>query len=210
MVGASGSDQITVSLAVKLKIRKRGFLRADRVSSATTPFAAAVAVITTDVGRSALTLSELVLTTTVKTDPNERTRVSQPDAAAGEVDRERKRLRVVTQETRFALLQDVLGHSRELPTLKELDYVNPSKSDSTIRGHLDALVDAGVLERVELPPERRSRDLPHVFYGITAEGQEFLDRHGLLRARETLRDVYDAVEKTDEIERYECAPRPER
>jgi len=136
--------------------------------------------------------------------------MSQPDAAAGGVDRERERLRVVTQETRFALLQDVLGHPRELPTLKELDYVNPSKSDSTIRGHLDALVEAGVVERVELQSERRRRDLPHVFYGITAEGREFLDRHGLLRASETLREVYDAVERTDEIQRYEDAPRPER
>ena len=136
--------------------------------------------------------------------------MSQPDAAGGRVDRERERLRVVTQETRFALLQDVLGHPEGLPTLKELDYANPSKSGSTIRGHLDALVEAGVVERVELPPDRRSRDLPHVFYGISDEGREFLDRHGLLRARETLREVYDAVEKTDEIRRYERAPRPER
>lgn len=26
----------------------------------------------------------------------------------------------------------------------------------------------------------------------------------------TLRDIYDRVEKTDDIERYETAPRPER
>ncbi|NHN49658.1 transcriptional regulator [Halostella sp. JP-L12] len=136
--------------------------------------------------------------------------MSQPDAATGGVDRERERLRAVTQETRFALLQDLLGHPEGLPTLKELDYVNPSKSGSTIRGHLDALVDADVVERVELPPERRSRDLPHVFYGITDDARDFLDRHGLLRARETLREVYDAVEKTDDIRRYERAPRPER
>lgn len=136
--------------------------------------------------------------------------MSQPDAATGGVDRERERLSVVTQETRFAVLQDVLGHPEQLPTLKELDYVNPSKSDSTIREHLDALVDVGVVERVELPPERRSRDLPHVFYGITEDGRQFLDRHGLLRAEDSLQEAYDAVEKTDEIATYESAPRPER
>ncbi|WP_135819670.1 helix-turn-helix domain-containing protein [Halostella litorea] len=136
--------------------------------------------------------------------------MSRPDAAAGGVDRERERLNVVTQETRFALLQDVLGHPSGLPTLRELDYVNPSKSDSTIRQHLTALMEVGVVERVELPPERRSRDLPHVFYGLTDDGRKFLDRHGLLRAEDTLREAYDAVEKTDGIERYESAPRPER
>ena len=136
--------------------------------------------------------------------------MSRPDAAAGGVDRERERLNVVTQETRFALLQDVLGHPSQLPTLRELDYANPSKSDSTIRQHLTALRDVGIVERVELAPERRSRDLPHVFYGLTDDGRAFLDRHGLLRAEDTLREAYDAVEKTDEIARYEAAPRPER
>jgi len=136
--------------------------------------------------------------------------MSRPDSATGGVDRERERLNVVTQETRFALLQDVLGHPEGLPTLRELDYVNPSKSDSTIRGHLSALQEVGVVERVELPPERRSRDRPHVFYGLTDDGREFLDRHGLLRAEDTLRETYAAVEKTDEIARYEAAPRPER
>jgi len=146
----------------------------------------------------------------VNTGTNVHVDMSQPDAASGGVDRERERLSVVTQETRFAVLQDVLGHPKQLPTLKELDYVNPSKSDSTIREHLDALVDVGVVERAELSPERRSRDRPYVFYGITENGREFLDRHGLLRAEDSLREAYDAVEKTDEIATYESAPRPER
>ncbi len=146
----------------------------------------------------------------VKANTEQYVGMSQPDAATGGVDRERERLRVVTQETRFALLQDVLGHPEQLPTLKELDYVNPSKSDSTIREHLDALVEVGVVERVELPSERRSRDLPHVFYGIAEDGRQFLDRHGLLRAEDSLREAYDAVEKTDRIAAYESAPRPDR
>ncbi len=146
----------------------------------------------------------------VKADTEQYVGMSQPDAATGGVDRERERLRVVTQETRFALLQDVLGHPKQLPTLKELDYVNPSKSDSTIREHLDALVEVGVVERVELPSERRSRDLPHVFYGIAEDGRQFLNRHGLLRAEDSLREAYDAVEKTDKIATYESAPRPDR
>lgn len=136
--------------------------------------------------------------------------MSRTDAPPAEIERERQRLDVVTQETRFALLQDLLGHPSGLPSLKELDYVNPSKSRSTIHGHLQNLIEVGVVEAATLSDERRSRDLPYTFYGVTDEGRDFLERHGLLRAEETLREIYDRVEKTEEIERYERAPRPER
>jgi len=127
-----------------------------------------------------------------------------------EVDTVRERLNVVTQETRFSLVQDILGHPSGLPTLKELDYVNPSRSQTTIRQHLQRLLDAGIVEKVELPKDRRQNDLPYTFYGISEEGRLFLEDHKLLRAEETLQAIYDRVEKTDEIERYEAAPRPEQ
>jgi len=136
--------------------------------------------------------------------------MSRTDAPPAEIERERQRLDVVTQETRFALLQDLLGHPSGLPSLKELDYVNPSKSRSTIHGHLQTLIEVGVVEAATLSNDRRSRDLPYTFYGVTDEGRDFLERHGLLRSEETLREIYDRVEKTEEIERYERAPRPER
>ncbi|AXG08296.1 transcriptional regulator (plasmid) [Haloplanus rubicundus] len=132
------------------------------------------------------------------------------DSWAGDLDTVRERLNVVTQETRFSLVQDILGHPSGLPTLKELDYVNPSRSQTTIRQHLQHLVDAGIVEKVELPKERRQNNLPYTFYGISEEGSRFLEEHKLLRARETLRAIYDRVEKTAEIERYESAPRPAR
>jgi DNA-binding transcriptional ArsR family regulator len=136
--------------------------------------------------------------------------MSTPDETTSDLDTVRERLNVVTQETRFSLVQDILGHPSGLPTLKELDYVNPSKSQTTIRQHLQQLVKAGIVEEVELPEDRRQNDLPYKFYGISEGGRQFLDDHKLLRAEETLRDIYDRVEKTTEIERYESAPRPER
>ena len=120
----------------------------------------------------------------------------------------RKRLNTVTQETRFSILQDILGHPSGLPTLKELDYVNPSRSQTTIRQHLQQLVEASVVEEVELPKAHRQNDLPYKVYGISEEGREFLADHKLLRAEETLQAIYERVEKTDEIKRYESAPRP--
>ena len=132
------------------------------------------------------------------------------DAIDSTVENQRQRLNVVTQETRFVLIQNILSHPKQLPTLKELDYVNPSKSQTTIRQHLQQLVDAGVVEEVLLLEDRRKNDLPYKFYGISESGRQFLDEHKLIRAQDTLREIYDRVEKTDYIERYETAPRPER
>jgi len=136
--------------------------------------------------------------------------MSTPDEATSDLDTTRERLNVVTQETRFSLVQDILGHPAGLPTLKELDYVNPSRSQTTIRQHLQRLVDAGIVEEFELPEERRQNNLPYKFYGISEGGRQFLEDHKLLRAEETLREIYDRVEKTAVIERYESAPRPDR
>jgi len=136
--------------------------------------------------------------------------MSTSDDTPSDLESVRERLTVVTQETRFALLQDILGHPSELATLKELDYVNPSKSQTTIRQHLQQLVDAGIVEEVLLPEDRRQNDLPFKFYGISESGRQFLDEHKLLRAQDTLREIYDNVEKPDDIKRYETALRPER
>ena len=136
--------------------------------------------------------------------------MSTSDHTPSDLESVRERLTVVTQETRFALLQDILGHPSELATLKELDYVNPSKSQTTIRQHLQQLVDAGIVEEVLLPEDRRQNDLPYKFYGLSESGRQFLDEHKLLRAQDTLREIYDNVEKPDDIKRYETALRPER
>ncbi|MDL0126410.1 helix-turn-helix domain-containing protein (plasmid) [Halobacterium sp. MBLA0001] len=136
--------------------------------------------------------------------------MSTSDQPPSELESVRERLNVVTQETRFALLQDILGHPSELPTLKELDYVNPSKSRTTIRQHLQQLIDADVVEEVLLSEDRRQNDLPYKFYGISEKGRQFLEEHDLYRAQDTLREIYDRVEKTEDIKRYENAPRPER
>ena len=72
------------------------------------------------------------------------------------------------------------------------------------------MVDAGIVEKVELPEDRRQNDLPYTFYGLSEDGRRFLEDHKLLRAEETLREIYGRVEKTAAIERYETASRPDR
>lgn len=134
---------------------------------------------------------------------------AEPGPPADPVDEQtRRRLAVISQKTRFVLLQNIIGHPDGLPSLAELEHVNPSKARSTLVEHLEALIDAGIVERIEYEPNRSENDLPHVFYGLTEDGRSFLEAHRLLRAEDSLRHFYDAVTKPEEIQRYENAPRP--
>ena len=69
--------------------------------------------------------------------------MSDTDAATSDPVTGRKRLNIVTQETLFSLVQDILGHPSGPSMLKELEYVNPSRSRTTVRQHLGRLVEAG-------------------------------------------------------------------
>lgn len=134
--------------------------------------------------------------------------VSEPEGIAVSADDNRDLLALVTQETRYELIQDVLAHPDKMPSLDELVYANPKKSKSTIRNHLDKLIARDVLETVKLPKEKRSRDLPYKFYRLTGEGRAFLENHGLTRSEETLEQMYEMLEKRPRIQRYADAPRP--
>ncbi|RKD85220.1 helix-turn-helix domain-containing protein [Halopiger aswanensis] len=130
------------------------------------------------------------------------------DAIDSTVENQRQRLNVLTQQTRFVLIQNILSHPQQLPTLKELDYVNPSKSKSTIREHLKVLIEHDIVEECTLPKDERKRDLPWRFYGLTDIGRDLLEEMGLLGAEGTLQDMFEMLETTDEIEKYAQAPRP--
>ncbi|EMA29297.1 putative transcriptional regulator [Halobiforma nitratireducens JCM 10879] len=121
----------------------------------------------------------------------------------------RNLLNVATQETRFEIIQNIVGHPEQLPSLKELDYFIPDTRKSTIRNHLDKLEDAGIVTPVKLPEEERSRDLPRVFYGLTRNGRDVLEEAGLLRAERSLQETTVQTKLTDEVVQYMNAPRPD-
>lgn len=160
--------------------------------------------------KNSLHSSDSIFSETLYTKLDRSCTVDGTDSRNENLDTVRERLNVVTQETRFSLIQDILGHPSRLPTLKELNYVNPNRSQTTIRQHLQQLVEAGIVEKVELSEDRRQNDLPYTFYGLSEEGRRFLEEHKLLRAEKTLQEIYNRIEKTAEVERYESAPRPER
>ncbi len=130
-------------------------------------------------------------------------RVEEPFVLAPNIERHQATARLV-------LVQNILSHPEQLPTLRELDYVNPSKSRSTIREHLDTLIENDLVETVTLPENERTRDCPYRFYGLTDTGRDLLERFDLLGAEGTLGEMYERLETTPEIERYADAPRPDR
>ncbi|RQG99042.1 MarR family winged helix-turn-helix transcriptional regulator [Natrarchaeobius oligotrophus] len=129
----------------------------------------------------------------------------------GEGTQTRELLHFITQETRFALIANILQHPDGLPSMYELEQLNPSVSDSTVYKHVQKLIDAGVVEEVALPDDERRQGYPWKFYGLTDEGRRFLERHNLLAAEETLERLYATIsDKPEKMVTYENAPRPER
>ena len=126
-----------------------------------------------------------------------------------ETDNRREQLNAATQETRFKLLSTIIAHPSESPTLKELSHAIPSKSKSTIRNHLETLIDHDLVEIVRLPKEKQSRDLPSAFYRISEAGYEIIEKNDLV-AEDVLKDAYEIMEKPTEIRKYEEAPRPDQ
>ncbi|WP_226481943.1 helix-turn-helix domain-containing protein [Natrinema amylolyticum] len=122
----------------------------------------------------------------------------------------RELVRFVTQETRFALVSNILQHPDGLPSIYELERLNPSVSEATVYKHVQKLIDAGIVEEVALPDDERQQGYPWKFYRLTDEGRELLENHDLLAAEETLQRIYETIsDKPEKMVRYENAPRPD-
>ena len=122
----------------------------------------------------------------------------------------REVIHFITQQTRFSLISDILAHPQQLPSMYELEELNPSVSDATVYKHIQKLIDAGIFEEVALDDNQRRQGYPWKFYGLTEEGWEFLEEHNLLAAEETLQQIYDTIsDKPEKMVKYENAPRPD-
>ena len=122
----------------------------------------------------------------------------------------RELVHFVTQQTRFALINNVLQHPKQLPSMYELEELNPSVSEATVYKHMQKLIDAGIVREVALDDDQRRQGYPWKFYSLTEEGREFLDAHNLLAAEETLQQIYDTIaNKPEKMIKYENVPRPD-
>lgn len=125
---------------------------------------------------------------------------SRPDLAT---------LQFVLQETRVALLQQILAHDTGALSVEELCYRNPDLSEENVRYHLRELEERGVVDGLEIPRGERTRELPNTFFAVTEAGLRLLRRANLDEELGVWKAVYDRLERTDRIERIEgMAERP--
>ena len=73
----------------------------------------------------------------------------------GESTTPRKLTHFVTQQTRFALINNILQHPEQLPSMYELEELNSSVSDATVYNHIQKLSDAGIVKEVVLGDDQR-------------------------------------------------------
>ena len=122
----------------------------------------------------------------------------------------RELIHFVTQQTRFSLIKNILQHPDQLPSMYELEELNPSVSDATVYKHVQKLIDAGIVKAVALNGDERRQGYPWKFYALTEEGREFLNDHNLLASEETLQQIYETItNKPEKMVKYENAPRPD-
>ena len=131
------------------------------------------------------------------------------DLGTGEGMESQELIHFVTQQTRFSLISDILAHPAQLPSMYELEALNPSVSEATVYKHIQKLVDAGIVKEVAPEDGQRRQGYPWKFYGLTDDGREFLEAHNLLAAEETLQQIYQTIsDKPEKMVKYENAPRP--
>jgi len=122
---------------------------------------------------------------------------------------EQQRLfKLLSQDTRHLIIQELLGHPTHLMSLAELEYMT-GKSQAAIKDQLETLIEAEILARYTHEPSEDKRDLPSQFYGFTERGVEILHDYKYLRGLPVARALYENTRKTEKIERHESAPRPD-
>ena len=67
----------------------------------------------------------------------------------------RKLVHFITQQTRFALIHNILQHPDQLPSMYELEELNPSVSDATVYKHIQKLIDVSIVREVVPDDDQR-------------------------------------------------------
>lgn len=118
-------------------------------------------------------------------------------------------IRASTDPETTDLIVDIVGHPAQMPTIEELDYMNPEKTTESIQNHLSTLIAHGVVKAHELPSEELQEDYPDEAYGLTFDAEVLFDYLNLF-PEDALNRQYSSVRKPPRIEEIEAIPRPDR
>jgi len=122
---------------------------------------------------------------------------------------QREMMELLSQETRHAVLQVVLGHPTGLASEAEITHRIPEKSDKAVSDQIDRLVEENVLGQYIHEPNEEARDLPSQFYGLTVNGAEVVGDLGYFNSVPMMRAIHRRTATNNRIERHRDAPRPE-
>ncbi|WP_306061021.1 helix-turn-helix domain-containing protein [Natronococcus wangiae] len=114
----------------------------------------------------------------------------------------------LAEESRRDIVADIVAHPKGSPSMKELEFTT-GLHRTTIHQHLDALGNAGIVEKVEIPAGQRTKGQPSKFYTITDTARDIFDQNNIF-IEEHWQEVYDRVDKPEEIQEAEAAPRPDQ
>lgn len=114
---------------------------------------------------------------------------------------------LLSQETRYYILQVILGHPDHLVSLAEFDYFIP-KSKPAINDQLRTLSEPEVITDYSHPPNESNRDYPSTFWGLTEKGVDLLYQFNFLQQTPVLRALFDVIRLDSTRQRHVEAPRP--
>lgn len=115
------------------------------------------------------------------------------------------KIQLITQDTRFSIITQIVAHPQGLPSLVELD-TKLDEHKSTLYEHLQKLSDSDVVTRYEHTDEDYPQNAPRVFYGMTPTGYSIVRDSTAFDDISTLRDQY---EPPTELQEYDTVPRPD-
>ncbi len=128
-------------------------------------------------------------------------------AESGPFAEQQRLFKLLSQDTRHLIIQELLGHPTHLMSLAELEYMT-GKSQAAIKDQLEVLIEAEILDCYTYEASEKKRDFPSKFYGFTERGVEILYDYKYLRGLPVARALYENTRKTEKVERHENAPRP--
>lgn len=114
-----------------------------------------------------------------------------------------------TNQTRFLIIEYILGHPTNLPSANELATMLPETTLEDVHEELQALIESKHVTQYNAPEHTVKQSIPSVFYGLTKRGIELLEAHDFLKITPVATEVYMSLNKPDPVEKYEQAPRPE-
>lgn len=123
-------------------------------------------------------------------------------------------LRYVLQPTRLRLLQQILATDWGSLSPTELAFRNPDVSESTVRDHLREMTqrDRPMTAKLTVADGKGERGVPRTFYAVTEYGVELLKTVDMYEGISLLYQLYENVERPDEIrevEAFEHRPEPD-